>query len=188
MDTIADRARVSKNTIYRRWRSKEELIADALRELTAEAELTQQDDPYAALLETTRDIARVLAEPLVGRILPGLLGELQRNPAFATLYADRVVRPRRQAIIDALAKALERKELHPDSDPDQIADLLIGPLFLRLLFPFGLPDLTQHYPEHLLETLWNGIAPPESTTKTARAPTPNRSHSHSATGQPRRRR
>jgi AcrR family transcriptional regulator len=159
MDMIAERARVSKNTIYRRWCSKEELIADALRELTVDAELKPQDDLYSLLREHVRDVARVLADPLAGRILPSLLGELSRNPAFATLYADRVVRPRRQAIIDALDDALHRGELRPGTDPNQIADLLIGPLLLRLLFAFGLPDPEEHYPEDLLETLWSGIAP-----------------------------
>jgi len=163
MDAIADRAGVSKNTIYRRWDSKEELFADALSELTVDAELKEQDDLYALLLEHIRDVARVLADPLVGRILPGLLGELQSNPAFAALYADRVVRPRRQAIVDAFARALERGELHRGSDPEQIADLLIGPLFLRLLFPFGLPHVTEHYAEDLLEIIWSGIAPAEPT-------------------------
>jgi len=56
-------------------------------------------DLYALLL------GHVLADPLVGRILPGPLGELQRNPAFAALFADRVVRPRREAIADALTLA-----------------------------------------------------------------------------------
>jgi hypothetical protein len=48
-------------------------------------------------------------------------------------------------------------------DPDQIADLLIGPVFLRLLIPFGLPALTEHYAEALLETIWSGIAPEPAT-------------------------
>jgi hypothetical protein len=34
VDAIAERAGVAKNTIYRRWDSKEELIADALEQLT----------------------------------------------------------------------------------------------------------------------------------------------------------
>ena len=170
MDAIAARAGVGKNTIYRRWGSKEELIADALRELTVAADLKEQDDLYALLLEHIRDVTRVLADPLVGRILPGLLGELRRNPAFTAAYADRVVRPRRQAIVDALARALERGELRPDSDADQVADLLIGPVFLRLLFPFGLPDITEHYADDLLATIWGGIAPAERARPRSRLP------------------
>jgi AcrR family transcriptional regulator len=158
MDAIAERAGVSKNTIYRRWTSKELLIADALSELTAQAEVARAGEIYSLLLEHIRDVARLLADPLVGRLLPGLLGELQRNPAFAEAYADRVVRPRRQAIVDLLERAIADGDLRADTRPDEIADLLIGPLILRHLFP-GFPRQSRRYPEQLLETIWAGIAP-----------------------------
>jgi AcrR family transcriptional regulator len=160
MDAIAERGGVSKNTIYRRWSSKETLIADALRELTAQAEVAREGDVYALLLEHVRGVVRLLDDPLVGRLLPGLLGELQRNPAFAEAYAERVVRPRRQAIIELLERAIDDGELRADTRPDEIADLLIGPLILRHLFAVGLPRRPRRYPEQLLETIWAGIAPP----------------------------
>jgi len=160
MDAIAERGGVSKNTIYRRWSSKETLIADALRELTAQAEVAREGDVYALLLDHVRDVARLLDDTLVGRLLPGLLGELQRNPAFAEAYAERVVRPRRQAIVELLERAIDEGELRADTRPDEIADLLIGPLILRHLFAVGLPRRPRRYPERLLETIWAGIAPP----------------------------
>ncbi len=159
MDAIADRAEVSKNTIYRRWSSKELLIADALRELTAQAQVSGEGEIYALLLEHIRDVARLLADPLMGRLLPGLLGELQRNPAFADAYADRVVRPLREAIVDLLERAIAQGDLRSDARADEVADLLIGPLLLRHLFESGLPKQPRRYPEQLLETIWAGIAP-----------------------------
>jgi AcrR family transcriptional regulator len=160
MDAIAARSGVGKNTIYRRWRSKEELIADAVRELTAEADLKQEGALYARLVEQVRDLRRLFADPLVGRLLPGLLGELHHNPEFAAAWTDRVVRPRRHAIVELLRRAEEQGELRQRTDPDLIADLLVGPLFLRLLFSFALPELPERYAEELLETIWRGIAPP----------------------------
>jgi AcrR family transcriptional regulator len=163
MDAIAARARVGKNTIYRRWCSKEELIAVAIRDLTAEVELKDGDDVYAILLEYVRDFAHALADPLLGRILPGLLGELQRNPELAGAWAERVVRPRRQAVAKLLRQALRRGELRQGTDPDVIADLLVGPQFLRLLVPFGSSKAPSGYPEALLETVWHGIAPADNS-------------------------
>jgi AcrR family transcriptional regulator len=157
MDAIADRSGVGKNTIYRRWSSKEELIADALRRLTAYTDVVESGDVYSVLVEYTHDLERVLSEPVVGRLLPGLLGELQRNPEFAAAWADRVVRPRRQAIRERLAEALARGELREGIDPELIADLLVGPPFLRVVFPFGLPELPERYAEELLEAIWHGI-------------------------------
>lgn len=159
MDAIAARAGVGKTTIYRRWDSKEELIADALGELRTEPSTSAATDLRAVLLEYLHDQERELADPLVGRLLPAILGELQTNPGFASAWEDRVVRPRRHAIVDVLSEALERGELRDGADPDVIADLLLGAPLLRLLFPVGLPAVPAHYAEQQLEAIWDGIAP-----------------------------
>jgi AcrR family transcriptional regulator len=158
IEAIALRAGVGRNTIYRRWSSKEELIADALRELATDFDLLGEDDIHSLLREWLRDFARTFSDPLLGRLLAGVLGELQRNPEFADVYADRVVRPRRQALLDRLAQARDRGELRPDADLEHVADLLGGALVLRIL-PLGLQPLSETYAEELLETIWRGIAP-----------------------------
>jgi AcrR family transcriptional regulator len=158
IEAIADRAGVGRNTIYRRWSSKEELIADALHELTADLDVLEEGDVYSRLLEHVHDLVRLFADPLFGRILPGVLGELQRNPTFARVYVERVVDPRRRAIVDLLLEARERGELRQDVDVEHVADLLAGPPFLRLL-PLGLPPVGERYAEELLDTIWHGIAP-----------------------------
>jgi AcrR family transcriptional regulator len=158
IEAIALRAGVGRNTIYRRWGSKEELIADALRELATDFDLLGEDDIHSLLREWLRDFARTFSDPLLGRLLAGVLGELQRNPEFADVYADRVVRPRRQALLDRLAQARDRGELRPDADLEHVADLLGGALVLRIL-PLGLQPLSETYAEELLETIWRGIAP-----------------------------
>lgn len=159
IDAIVTRAGVGKNTVYRRWSSKEELIADAIGSLTAEVEPRDGDDLYEQLLAHLRDLQRVFGDPLLGRILPGVLGELQANPQFAAAWADRVVRPRRQAIVELLEDGARRGSLRGGSDPELIADLLVGPLFVREIFPFGLPELPARYPDDLLAAIWRGIAP-----------------------------
>jgi AcrR family transcriptional regulator len=158
IDAIASRAGVGRNTIYRRWQAKEELFVDAIYELTADLDAVEGEDLYSLLLEWIRDFARIFADPLFGRILPGVLGEAQRNPAFAQAYADRVVRPRRRALVRLLTQAREEGELRQGADVEHIADLLAGPPFVRLL-PLGLPPVTEHYAEDLLETIWRGVKP-----------------------------
>ncbi|HEV2902184.1 MAG TPA: TetR/AcrR family transcriptional regulator [Gaiellaceae bacterium] len=158
MEAIAGRAGVGKNTIYRRWASKEELIADALGDLTAEAEI-EEDDVRAALVAHVREFTRIFADPLLGRILPGLLGELHSNPEFAEVWAERVVQPRREAIVDLLRSAVERGELRDGLDLEAITDLLVGPPFVRSTFPFGLPELTAEYAEDLVQIVWGGLEP-----------------------------
>jgi AcrR family transcriptional regulator len=158
IEAIAAHAGVGRNTIYRRWPSKEELIADALHELTAELDVQEGHDLQALLLDWIRDFTRVFADPLFGRIFPVVLGELQSNPGFARVYSERVVRPRYEALLELLTRALERGELRRDADVEQIADLLAGPPFIRFL-PVGLPPVSEQYAEDLLATIWQGIAP-----------------------------
>jgi AcrR family transcriptional regulator len=161
MEAIAERAGVGRNTIYRRWSSKEELIVEALEELIADLDIRERGDVYSLLLDWIRDFARIFGDPLYGRILPVVLGELQQNPAFAEVYAEQVVRPRYEALVGVLRRAVERGELRRDADVEQIADLLAAPPFVRVL-PVGLPPVTERYAEELLETIWHGIAPARS--------------------------
>lgn len=163
VDAIAERAGVAKNTIYRRWDSKEELIADALDQLTRPAlDMSESASVYEILREHARDIARILADPQVRRILPDMLGELQRNRAFAVTFAERLLRPRRTAIVDRLRNAVERGELRRDADVELIADLLGGPPFVRVLLPIDVPEMSEHDADVLVDTIWNGLASPRA--------------------------
>jgi AcrR family transcriptional regulator len=162
MDAIAERAGVGKNTIYRRWPTKDDLVIDAVLYFTAVLELRTgpDDDIYASLLDYTQRVERLFEESFVNRLIPSLLGELQRDPAFAHAYAERVVKPLRAPVVALLELARERGELRPDVDPDQVADLLVGPGFFRMLFAFGLPETEPTYAETLLDAIWRGVAAP----------------------------
>jgi AcrR family transcriptional regulator len=160
MDAIAERAGVGKNTIYRRWPTKDDLFIDAMLHFTADLELQAgpAEDVYGRLLEYSRSVMRFYGDPLASRLIPGLLGELQRDPAFADAYAKRVVAPLRQPIVSLLELARARGELRAEADPEQVADLLVGPGFLRMLFGFALPKAKPTYPDELLAVIWRGVA------------------------------
>jgi hypothetical protein len=71
---------------------------------------------------------------------------------------ERAVPPRYDVLVLLLTQAVESGELRRDVDVEQVADLLAGAPFVRLL-PVGLPPVTENYAEELLETIWRGIAP-----------------------------
>ena len=161
MDAIAARAGVAKNTIYRRWESKDELVTDALAELTApHLETSGDGDSYSRLLDRANDLARVFADPVVGRILPDIFGELRRNRHFAVVFAERIMRPRRQATVEDIRRGIARGELRADIDPDHVADLLAGAQLVRHLLPYHTSYAAEQHPADLLETIWKGIATP----------------------------
>jgi AcrR family transcriptional regulator len=158
MDAIAAQAGVAKNTIYRRWASKEDLVAEALERLVGPPVEVDEDASVDRFLrEHSREIARTLADPLLRRILPDLVGELQRNRAFAVAFADRLVRPRRAAFIDGLRRAVARGELAGEVDVELVADLLLGPAFARVLLPLGVPEMSEADADALVETIQNRL-------------------------------
>ena len=135
MDEVAERAGVSKATIYRWWPSKETLALDALYHEwdTARSEPPDTGSLRADLLALLRPwIRRVRARPY-GRVVAELVAEAQTDPEFASIYHARFVAPRREPARALLRRAIDRSELPPDIDVDLALDLVYGPLYHRLL-------------------------------------------------------
>ena len=136
MDDVAERAGVSKATIYRWWASKELLALDALStEWAAVPPIKQRDTGSLRgdLLAHLRPWMRQLHEKPYGRVIAGLIAEAQTDPEFATLYREHFVQPRRDAIRPVLLRAIARGEIAPDTDLEVSLDLLYGPIYHRLL-------------------------------------------------------
>ena len=135
MDEVAERADVSKATIYRWWPSKETLALDALyREWdTAPPEAPDTGSLRDDLIALLRPwIRRVRARPY-GRVVAELVAEAQTDPEFASIYQARFIAPRREPGGALLRRAIDRGELPADTDVDLALDLVYGPLFHRLL-------------------------------------------------------
>jgi AcrR family transcriptional regulator len=136
MDDVAERAGVSKATIYRWWASKEMLALDALATAWATPSSTRQRDTGSLrgdLLAHLRPWVRQVNEKPYGRVIAGLVAQAQTDPDFATLYRELFVQPRRDAMRPVLLRAIARGEIAPDTDLEVSLDLLYGPLYHRLL-------------------------------------------------------
>ena len=87
MDEIARTAGVGKDTLYRRWKSKELLVQHVLTVLAAEnVPVPLDDDPRYALYVFLQDIVRLNTRSDFGAILAGIVGESARNPELATAF------------------------------------------------------------------------------------------------------
>ena len=136
LDAVARKAGVGKAALYRRWRSKADMAADLVRQLSAAA-ITLADagdqgsleaDLYAGLLA----VRRILRHPLVCRILPDLYTAIPREPALAAaMRPGEMVREKKvKALVD---RAIARGELPADIDRRAATDFLIGPLYWRIV-------------------------------------------------------
>src|SRR5262249_58775253 len=85
-----------------------------------------------------RSYLEVFVAPPRGAVVPSLAGELPHNPELMEVFAP-VVRSRRQPLIRALERAVARGEVPADTDLSLAADLIVGPITVRLFFSRAKP-------------------------------------------------
>jgi AcrR family transcriptional regulator len=165
MDQLAERAGVSKATIYRWWPSKELLALDALATEWATPATSASRDTGSLrgdLLAQIRPWLRKLNARPFGRVIAGLVAQAQTDPEFATLYRDHFVRPRRDATRPLLLRAIDRGEVAAGTDLELALDLLYGPIYHRLLH--GHAPLTERFVTQVIDAVTTGIAPQRPTS------------------------
>ena len=159
MDAVAERAGVSKATIYRWWPTKETLALDALyTEWTTVGPSPRDTGSLRSdLLALLRPWARLTSSRPYGRVIAALITEAQTDPVFATEYRQRVVEPRRDQARAIFRRAIERGEIPPGTNIEVALDLLYGPLYHRLLH--GHAPLTDRFTQDVIDMALNGIQP-----------------------------
>ena len=133
VEGVAARSGVAKTTIYRRFRSKEELALSVLIDMVEQfSEVPDIGSAEQELVIFVGNAIRVLGTTLLGRVMQGVVSELAADPALAAAFRERVV-ARRQAEMRALVeRGVARGELRPDTDPELLHELLFGPVYYRL--------------------------------------------------------
>ncbi len=76
----------------------------------------------------------LLGTTLTGKLIHGLVSELVASPELARAYRETVVDPRMADLATVVARGIERGDLRPDTDVRLVHQLLIGPIYYRLLF------------------------------------------------------
>jgi AcrR family transcriptional regulator len=166
IEAIAARAGVGKQTIYRWWPSKAALVLEAYLAgsdavaLPAEGKTARED--IRALLGW---LIAVLAQPIGGHVVAGLVADLQHDADLAEGFHRDVVPARRAAMLAALERARARGEIRADTDLELAVDTLHGAVFYRLLLS-GEP-LDDAFAEQLADQVLVGIAARSSSIHSA---------------------
>ena len=130
---IAQAAGVSSATLYRWWKSKEEILFDACFE---------HMKPVLAIPETGSGLTRLrryvlrATEFLVsdeGAVMARVLTGIHEDKRLRQMFLERYVRPRRQMQRRIIEDAIASCELKSTTDPELLIDALNGPLFFRWL-------------------------------------------------------
>jgi AcrR family transcriptional regulator len=163
MDAVADRAGVSKATIYRWWDSKELLALEALYAAWDTARPTRRPTGTlrSEMLSLVGPWVRLAATGPSPRILTALLAKAQNDPEFGQAYRAHFVEPRRDQARAMFARAIARGEIPADTDVEVATDLLWGPLYHRLFH--GHAPLNDRFARRLVDTVLAGILPRANT-------------------------
>jgi AcrR family transcriptional regulator len=153
---VAARAGVGKTTIYRRWRSKEALALELLLTLAApHLAIDDTGDTRQELTAAVNNAVRGLTRSAFGPVIRALLSQIAVNPALGNPFRATVVEARRAEIAAVVARGIARRDLRPDLDTDVATELLVGPVYFRLVFG---GELDEKFATSVVDALLEGFA------------------------------
>ena len=130
MEQVARRAGVGKAALYRRWRSREDMMLD----LVAAIDIPIIPAPDRGGLE--RDLrqyldsaAQLFRRPLARRLLPELYAEMSRGGTLGNALRDKLLGRKNDELHGLIERAVARGEVRPETDPAMAAAMIVGPIY-----------------------------------------------------------
>ncbi|MGW6355299.1 TetR/AcrR family transcriptional regulator [Streptomyces sp. NPDC055092] len=170
IEGIAARAGVGKQTIYRWWSSKAEVLMEAFIDLGVQAaeaagagDWTEADgipdtgDIEADLKAVLRATVDELLDPRYDAPARALAAEGVANPAFGEEFVGRLLMPSLELYTRRLRAAQDAGQIRADVDPYIARDLFSAPLAQRWLQGTG--PLDHAYADALVEYALYGLSP-----------------------------
>ena len=154
-DAIAQRAGVSKATIYKWWPNKSMVALDAY--LARMTERVAMPDTGSAELDFTMQLKSLTAfyTSTLGRLFCQFIAEGQSDPGFLALFRERFLYARRDAARVMWQRGVNRGEIREDVDGEIVLDLIYGPTIFRLLAGHG--ALNDVESEAMVEAVFGGL-------------------------------
>jgi AcrR family transcriptional regulator len=134
VEGVAARAGVAKTTIYRRYRSKDELALAVLIDMVEHvASIPDLGDTRAELVMFVNRAVKILGSTLMGRVMQGLVSDLATDRELARAFQERVVAVRVAEMQRIIDRGIARGDIRPDGDYQLANELFFGPVYYRLL-------------------------------------------------------
>jgi len=156
VEGVAARAGVAKTTVYRRWRSKEELALAVLLEMVNTIvpvpDLGNIRDELIAFVDAG---VRVLGASLMGRVMKGLVSDFASNEELGEAFRGQIVSLRLGEVRRVIERAIDRGQVRPDVDPVLVHELLFGPVYYRFLLDGR--ELDAGLAERIVDAILPGI-------------------------------
>ena len=135
IEGVAARAGVGKSTIYRHWPGKLALVEDAFRTLKAQALIPDTGSLRDRMVAFLEQLATLVEESTYSACMPALIDAAERDPQVRAFHCE-FSAERRAVLVDVLRDAVTNGELPVDTEPELLADALVGPIVLRRLMSY----------------------------------------------------
>lgn len=135
IEAIASRAGVGKTTIYRRYGSKAELVADAIESIREEIIIPDTGSLWGDMNALIQNAAQISLNPLGRQTVAMIISSASSNAEFAQIYWTKYLQPRREAFAIVLERAKVRQEIEPNLDPGLVFDTMSGIMLYAMIFP-----------------------------------------------------
>ena len=139
MDVVAERAGVSKATIYRRWSSKEALVLEALQRAINPLDDVDLGSVRDDLVTYLANLGERMASGKMSDVLPHLI-DVAVHDEHLQHSLDQYVAHRRRPLVAIIERGIARGEVRDDIDLDLMVDTLMGPYIYRKLLTGGRLD------------------------------------------------
>jgi AcrR family transcriptional regulator len=156
-DDVADRAGVGKGAIYRRYRSKDELVSAAVAALVSDITVPNTGSTRNDLHALMREAVELYQGSGAGSLMLNIVFAANQRPELARTVRDTFLADRRAVLRQVLERGIERGDLRADLDFELALDVLGGPLFYRLLITGG--PIDDDLAKGVAELILRGFAP-----------------------------
>jgi AcrR family transcriptional regulator len=156
VEAIAERAGVSKATIYRWWPNRAAVVMDGfLSVVSSEVPFPHTGRARVDIRTHMRRLAEALGGEM-GRTVAALIAEGQDDPELAEALRSRWLSVRRAEAREILELGIKRGELRDDIDLEVAVDVLYGPIYYRMLV--GHEPLDSDFADAIADHAFAGLA------------------------------
>ena len=156
IEAIAKTTGIAKTTIYRRWKSKGELVLDSL---LADGEKFIKPTDSGSIRKDLESFAAqtfdLITKHNLGSSLIAVIIEAQINKDFAERLRVRLIEKRRQALREVIERGKAGGELRADCDTEIALDIIYGVFWYRLLMNHA--PLSKKSAKMLIKQILRGI-------------------------------
>jgi AcrR family transcriptional regulator len=140
IEGVARQAGVGKQTIYRWWKCKAELVLEAYANHAASKIPVPDRGTVRGDLEAFLGAGFKRLTDISGPIMRGLMADAVHDEEFREVLMTAFLGKRRDALKEILQRGVARGELERGADLDLACDLILGPMWYRLLLQHGKLD------------------------------------------------